>query len=326
MSNKDVEIWVLVDHRIGNANQAIDLAEMLDMDFEIKKIEYNFFSKLPNSFLSLFPFHVKWSILSQIKKHQCNKIIISAGRRTAALAVYLKKNSGTEYSTKIIQIMRPDIDPQQFDLIILPQHDSFNHILPNLVRIIGALTNTKNKIQKNQDEFDKYYRLENKYIAVIIGGSTKKYKLTLDEVKIFAETLSNISKNHELQLFITFSRRTPSNVKAYLQNKFAQSHIIYDPANGGSNPYPVILSKAEYIILTADSITMCSESASTGKPLYIYCSPNFKLKKHNFFIQQLVDLGIARRFDVEENNLKHYNYTPLAESAKVAAIIKTKIF
>ncbi len=321
---EDTEVWVLVDHRAGNANQAIELAEILDKNFIIKNIKYNFFSRLPNYFLKFFPLHVKWSILSQLRKSKKSKIIITAGRRTAALAVYLKKNNINNI-TKIVQIMRPDINPNEFDLIILPQHDSFNHTLPNIVRIIGALTNTQNKILNNQVEFDKHYKLPNKYIAVIIGGSTKNYKLTLDEAKIFANTLSNIAKNHSLQLFITFSRRTNDNIKAYFKEKFGNTDIIYDPASGKFNPYPVILDKAEYIISTADSITMCSEAASTGKPLYIYCSPNFKLRKHNFFIQQLVDLGVARRFNIHENSLEHYNYTPLTEMNKVADIIKTRI-
>ena len=48
------KIWVLVDNRIGNANQAIVLAEKLGQPFEIKHINYNHFAKFPNSILSLF--------------------------------------------------------------------------------------------------------------------------------------------------------------------------------------------------------------------------------------------------------------------------------
>ena len=70
---------------------------------------------------------------------------------------------------------------------------------------------------------------------------------------------------------------------------------------------------------------MCSEAVSTGKPVYVFCPSSFKLKKHNYFIQQLVDLGLARRLDVSANNLEKYDYVPLAEISKVAEIINKKI-
>ncbi|MDP5082688.1 MAG: mitochondrial fission ELM1 family protein [Rickettsiaceae bacterium] len=316
-------VWVLVDNRVGNANQAIELAEKLGEKFEIKQIEYNAFGRLPNSLLSLFPIHVKKSILSNFKKAVIPELIISSGRRTASLAIYLKKLS--KGKTKIIQIMRPGLDPKEFSLIILPQHDNFNYTLPNIVRILGALTNVQEKFAKARGEFEAKYPDIKQFIAVIIGGSTKKYTLTLDNAKLLESTLSTLSNNHSLPLFITFSRRTPVNVKKYFIKNFLWPNIIYDPADAGPNPYPIILQKAEYIISTTDSISMCSEAASTGKPVYVFCPANFKLKKHNFFIQQLVDIGIVRRLETTTNYLEKYEYEPLSEISKVVDVIKEKI-
>jgi mitochondrial fission protein ELM1 len=316
-------IWVLVDSRIGNANQAIELAQAIGKEYEIKNIEYNNWASLPSFFLKVFPIHIKRSVLLNLKKETLPDVVISAGRRTAALALYLKKLSN--YKTKIIQIMRPNIKPNEFDLIILPQHDSFNHSLPNIVRIIGALTNVRDKIQKSQSNFDNKYPEIKNYIAVIIGGSTKGYKLTLDNARGLSKTLTNISQNNSLQLFITFSRRTPDIVKNYFKQNFTWPNIIYDPLSGEANPYPAILGRADYIISTTDSISMCSEAVSTGKPVYVFCPPNFKLKKHNYFIQQLVDLGLAKRLDLTVNKLEKYDYEPLTEISKVAEIINKKI-
>jgi mitochondrial fission protein ELM1 len=60
--------WVLVDNRIGNANQAIELAEKLGETFEIKHIEYNAFGKLPNALLS-----------TAISRSPCNTCISPPG-------------------------------------------------------------------------------------------------------------------------------------------------------------------------------------------------------------------------------------------------------
>lgn len=316
-------VWVLVDNRIGNANQAIELAQKIGKEYEIKNIEYNSLGFLPSCLLGIFPIHIKKSVLSNLKKDPLPGVVISAGRRTAALALYLKKLSNGKL--KIIQIMRPNIKPTEFDLIILPQHDSFNYTLPNIVRVIGALTNVQDKIKKSQSNFDTKYPEIKNYIAVIIGGSTKGYKLTLENAQLLSKTLTNISKNHSLPLFITFSRRTPPLVKNHFTQNFVWPNVIYDPLSGETNPYPAILGRAEYIISTTDSISMCSEAVSTGRPVYVFCPPSFKLRKHSYFIQQLVDLGLARRLELSVNNLEKYDYAPLAEISKVAEIINKKI-
>jgi uncharacterized protein len=314
------KVLVLVDNRVGNSNQAIVLAEEVGEPFSIKHIEYNHFARLPSSLLSLFPVHVKRSVLKALKKERIPDIIISAGRRSAALAVHLKKLSGGR--SKIIQIMRPNIDPKEFDLIILPQHDTYNYTLPNIVRIIGALTNVQSRLPKVKSEFENKYPDIKNFVAVIIGGSTKNYKLTMSNAKELGESLTKIAESHSLALFFTFSRRTPQKIKDYFQNNFSWPNICYDPESGESNPYPAIIGKAEFIVSTTDSISMCSEAASTGKPVYVYCPDNFTLKKHNFFIQQLVDLGIVRRLDNSINYLETYNYKPLSEISKVAEIIR----
>jgi len=107
------KLWVLVDNRIGNANQAIELAEKLGEEFEIKYIEYNSFAKLPSYLLNLFPIHIKKHVLSELIDEKIPDLIISSGRRTAALAVYLKRLSGD--SSKIVQIMRPNLEPREFE-------------------------------------------------------------------------------------------------------------------------------------------------------------------------------------------------------------------
>lgn len=267
--------------------------------------------------------HIKCNILRQLKAENIPDIIISAGRRTAVLAVYLKKLSNNK--AKIIQIMRPNLEPKAFELIILPQHDIYNHTLPNIVRILGALTNVQEKLPGIKANFENEYPDIRNFIAVIIGGSAKNYKLTMENAQELGEVLSAVADNHSFALFITFSRRTPKNIKEYFQKKFQWPNICYDPESGEANPYPAILGSAKFIVSTSDSISMCSEAASTGKPVYIYRPDSFSLKKHNFFIQQLVDLGIARRLDKNTNYLEAYSYEPLSEINKVAEIIQKDI-
>lgn len=317
------KVWVLVDDRIGNSNQAIELAEAIGESFEVKPVEYNKFAKMPSTLISMFPIHVSKKTVNALAKEEVPELIISAGRRTAALALHLRKSSGKK--TKIVQIMRPNLDPQEFEMIILPQHDNFSYTLPNIVRVIGALTNVREKFPKVQKDFVQQYPDLKNFIAVIVGGSTKNYHLSTSSAEKLASILKDISNNQSLPLFITFSRRTPEGAKKHFREQFSWPNIIYDPASNEPNPYPAILHNADYVVTTNDSITMCSEAASSGKPIYVFCPSNFKSKKHNFFIQQLVDLGVARRLETTTNFLEKYEYEPLSEIHRVAELIRERV-
>lgn len=319
-SDEENQILVLTDNRVGGAHQAISLAEVLQVPYVVEKVEYNYFAKLPSQLLAFYPIHVKQSILRKLRQQTIPKIIISAGRRSASLAVYLKKH--TKHPVKIIQIMRPCLDSKEFEYIILPQHDKIKQPSPNLIRIIGALSNMYNMLPKATENFYTAYPDMKDFIVVMIGGKSKDFDFNLENAQELANYISTLSIAHSIPLFISFSRRTPKNIKALFKRKFTFPNMVYDINDSTPNPYPGIIGAAKYIILTADSISMCSEAASTGKPIYIYCPKNFALKKHKFFVQQLIDLGIARLLNSNVAYLENYRYEPLIEVERIGAIIR----
>lgn len=89
--------WIICDNRPGTYNQAIALAEALGYPFEIIKIEYNFLAKLPNIILQyLSTVFINYQSKITINKLINNsnytpKFIISSGRRSSLIALYLKK-------------------------------------------------------------------------------------------------------------------------------------------------------------------------------------------------------------------------------------------
>lgn len=324
LSNKSYpDIWVLVDNRTGGANQALALAAKLSPRYQVKNIQYNKFGALPSFVLVSWPINIKKSVLNELESQNPPDIIISSGRRTAALAIYLKKIFNNKI--KVIQIMRPGLHPKLFDLVILPQHDNYNYTLPNIVRVVGALNDVQSSMLQIKSAFRANYPEPLNFIAVIIGGSTKSYKFSVETAEFLSNKILAISAYHSLPAFISFSRRTPKDVKEIFKNKFPWPHIIYDTEESLPNPYPGIIGEGEYIIITADSISMCSEAASTGRPIYVFYPENFKLKKHRFFVQQLIDIGVARTLDQTTTFLEKYDYEPLYEIDKVIGIINKKL-
>lgn len=323
---KDLTVWVLADSRVGNLNQAIALAEKMGLNYELKHLEYNCFGKLPNCLLALSPIHVKKGWLSSLgATGKYPDVIISSGRRTASIASYLKYKSGNKI--KIIQIMHPNLLFSHFDLVILPYHDTIKKNAVNIVQVTGALNNIPDKIFASNNELHKNYPSLGRFIAVIIGGNSKHYDFSKNGAKEFAEILSNIAKNQQYTLFVSFSRRTPGGAKQMIKNNLPSSAIIYDPLEERDkpNPYLSMLATADYIIATADSISMCSEAASTGKPLYIFFPLLFKSAKHLTFVKQLVNLKIAKILDKSTTHLVPYEYTPLNEVARISNIVMNSI-
>lgn len=320
MSDKD--LWVLVDSRVGTSTQAIALAENLSMSFEVKKLEYNFWAFLPNFILGATKVHIKNKSSDFEFVNHPPKVIISAGRRSAAVALFFKKKYP---EIKLIQIMKPFLDHSKFDFIVLPQHDQCESS-NNIIRIIGSLHNIEEKLKTAAGSIKLSNPNFQHFIAVLIGGNTKNHKFSEEMARSLAEQINLITTNHGINAFISFSRRTPDEIKKIIREKFVWPHMIYDPSNSSEpNPYLGMLADADFIITTSDSVSMCSEASASGKPLYIFCPHNSLIKKHRYFVQQLFDLGIAKLLTKDLERLEMYQYTPLNEVKKVAGLIKKSI-
>jgi len=307
------QTWVLIDDNIGNNNQAIALANKLEYKYELKKLTYNCFARLPNFLLFGSLIQIDKKILDNFDN--LPDLIISSGRRTAYVAVAIKKRKP---SVKIIQIMKPNLNLKHFDVIIIPIHDEFDTSNKKIIRITGALNDISNRIAKSNiaPVEIKYPILQFDFIAVIIGGGSKKYNFPeQDELKLL-EILIAVQKNNNLPLFISFSSRTNSAIKKKIIEKFSK-YPIYDPKQDSLNPYIFMITKAKFVICTGDSISMCSEVASVGRPLYIFMPNSFKSCKHRRFYLDLISKNIAKPLTSLTKKLTEYSYDPLDESKKI---------
>lgn len=302
--------WVLVDNRAGNSNQGKALANLLNLDYTIKNLEYNLISTLPN--------FIKYGFLELTKKSKEDlfnskdtpDFIISSGRRMASIAVALKNKYP---KCKILQIMHPGLSLKHFEVLILPEHDKKpqSKYINKTIFITGALSYYSSE-QAAADKKKWNSSLgPNKYkgpiITVLIGGKSKGCDLTVEFVTKLLEKLDVISKKLKASLFISTSRRTPPDVINYLRTNIGQSikrpYLFFDPSeNKMENPYRGFLAFADYIVVTGDSISMCSEAAHTMKPTYIFYNDALITEKHLRFINTMFSNNYARPFtdDLEE--------------------------
>uniref|UniRef100_UPI00404938F5 ELM1/GtrOC1 family putative glycosyltransferase n=1 Tax=Candidatus Pelagibacter sp. TaxID=2024849 RepID=UPI00404938F5 len=202
-----------------------------------------------------------------------------------------------------------------------PEHDGITG--ENVINTKGAIHYlNEQEIQANKGYLDSFIkRDERKTITLIIGGPTKYYDYSTENVeKIFTNLKSLVEKNNS-QLVVISSMRTPKNIINYAKEFFGENHTIIESVD--KKAYLSALAISEYIVVTCDSSSMISEAALTGKPIYIAnIEPKKNDKRFQKFRNLFKELNITKNLGEE---LEIWNYQKLDETNRVANIIKQKI-
>ncbi len=326
MKIKD-EIWILADNRPGTFLQSIGLAEELRMEYKIITLSYSFLAFLPNFFLSNSLLRIPAEIRDKINLFgYLPKIIISAGRRSAPIALALKAQSRNQ--SRIIQIMNPNLNFAKFDFVILPQHDKIDeHKYPNLITTLGSLTRIDEK--RIQDEYEKspdLKKITKRKIAVLIGGPSKKTEFNKSDAEKLAKISSTIAKNMDATLLVLTSRRTTKEMAEVINDTLDCDFEMFDWNRiKTQNPYLAIVAAAEFFIVTGDSVSMISECACTGKSVYIFDQNKISSTKHRIFHQNLFNENYAKKLGDDCKILENFSPKKLQETKRVASLIRNKI-
>ena len=298
----------------GMISQVEGLAKALDIDFTHHKVELN-------SFWKMFPpklTPISQSIYKKIKQTEFD-IIISCGRKSVVPSIHLKKNSKKKVIN--IHIQDPKVNFNHFDFIVAPEHDSIKG--QNVINTKGAIHYlTDEEITRNKDYLSSFIKKDRRKIcSLILGGPTKYYDYSPENVKNIFFILNNFLKKNNLQLVVIPSMRTPKNSIEYAKNYFGENHTIIDSVD--KKAYLSALSISNCIVVTCDSSSMISESALTGKPIYVAnILPKKNDKRFKKFRNLFRELNITRNLGEEEQN---WSYQKLDETNRVAKIIKQKI-
>lgn len=244
--------------------------------------------------------------------------VIASGRRSAALALAIKRASGNR--TKIIYITDPRACRNRFDLIVAMEHDHVSG--PNVISTRLALhrLTQASLAEAGAAWASKFTHLPAPRVAVLIGGTTHKYTLTEPAMRQLIAMLKGLLRREQVSLLITPSRRTGEKNLALLKEAMAEEKRAYVYGMAGENPYPAVLALADYVLVTEDSVNMMSEAAYVKKPLYLLPLPGHENTKPARFAERLIADGIARR--LSEAPLEHWDYPMPEERSRVAAAIR----
>ena len=286
-------VWILADDRAGNVNQLLGVASALDWDTKRIDIRYTDFVKLPNLLRDKTLIGLTQESRSRIKQQTTfPDIVLSAGRRSFPVARWIQKKSGNK--TKIVQLMNPGRKGfHATDLIVLPTHDQYQKHDKNVLVVTGTPHQlTPEKLQKERLNWEPFFeKYPHKRLSLIVGGATKNNPFTLEMAQ---HLLSAIQKLEPASVLVTTSRRTPPEIITFLQDNLPnETTYFYTFGCPDKNPYFGLIACADMIMVTGDSMSMCSECCATTVPVFIFAPDKMMSEKHKRFHQSLYSDGFA---------------------------------
>ena len=297
----------------GMISQVEGLAKALDIEFTHHTVE-------TNNFWKLFPPKVTPVTQKVFKKIDSEEfdVIISCGRKSVIPSIYLKKNSNKKITN--IHIQDPKVNLSNFNYVIVPEHDELTG--ENVFSTKGAIHYlTKEEINNHTNYLKDKLQSEKEYFLLILGGPTKHYEYSDENISNIFDLFNDLVKKNNLQGIVVPSMRTPVNIIDLAKNKLGEKSLVIDTVD--KKAYLSALSLAKYISVTCDSTSMISEAALTGKPIYIADIPTKKNDKRIKKFRKLFDqLNITKKLD---NKLETWHYESLDETSRIANEIKKQL-
>jgi mitochondrial fission protein ELM1 len=243
--------------------------------------------------------------------------VIACGRNAALPALMIRRASGGR--TFLAQIQDPRVRRSEFDLIVAPEHDQLRG--PRVIVTRGAVHRvTAARLEAERRRFPALANLPRPIVAVLIGGANKAYRLTLKRLAEIADALAALLSETDGSLLLTPSRRTGERGTAILRARLGSfPGAIWD--GNGDNPYFAYLALADALLVTADSVSMISEAAATGKPVHILDLEGGNAKFCRFHAAMRA-AGITRPFT---GRIESWSYAIQDDTARAGATLRALV-
>lgn len=309
-------VWVLHDGKAGMASQALGLAEAAGFAFLEKPLAIRRpWVWLPPALWSA-PLHAVRSAGARLTPPWPD-LVIACGRNAAMPALAIRRaNHGR---TVAVQIQDPGIGHKEFDLLVVPEHDRLRG--RRVVVTQGAVHRvTPIRLAAERQRFAGLAALPQPIVSVLIGGTNKAYRLTLRRLGEIGDTLAAILRAGGGSALVTPSRRTGAAELAILRDRLkGVSASIWD--GSGENPYYAFLAFADALLVTADSVSMISEAAATGKPVHILelAGGNAKFAR---FHRAMQAAGITRPF---AGRIESWSYPIPEDTARAGGAVRALV-
>jgi len=306
-----VALWVLHDGKAGMASQSLGLAEATGFPYIEKVLDI----RPPWAWLP--PQLWVAPLAAAGLRPPWPDAVIGCGRLAAAPVLAIRRASGGRCVA--VQIQDPRVGHGEFDLMVVPEHDT--HRGERVAVSLGAIHRvTPEKLAAERARFPQFEALPHPIVGVLIGGANRAYRLGLDRLGAIADQVATAIRKAGGSVLATASRRTGAAGIALLRERLAGvPGEVWD--NAGDNPYYAYLAVADHLLVTADSVSMISEAAATGKPIHVIELDGGDAKFTRFHAAMRA-AGITRPF---AGTLEGWAYAPPDDTARAGAAVRALV-
>ncbi|MEO7027612.1 MAG: mitochondrial fission ELM1 family protein [Caulobacteraceae bacterium] len=218
-------------------------------------------------------------------------LLVTCGRRSAWLAGWLKRDGADRMVA--VHVQDPRAPLYSFDLVIAMDHDRIA-AGRKVIKVATALHDlTPEKLAAAADVWRPRLACLGRPLAgVLIGGTTRRGAFSASDIGRLVQGLARL-RGAGVALAITPSRRTPERLLRRLRDSVASDAMTYLWDQAGENPYRGILTLADRLVVTGDSVSMISEALATGSPTEVF---DLNMPHFSQFIDPLIADGALRAF------------------------------
>ena len=298
---KEIIVWRFVDGKIGHEKQSLALGNFLKQEIKIKS-----FDIFTTGILFTFLTKIKY-----LKKLPSPDLIIGVGHDVHLSILIIKAIFGG----KSVLIMKPSFPVHWFDLCIIPEHDQY-HGKGLVYKTKGALCDIKKRDKKDP-----------KKGLILIGGISRNFIWDTDYIVKQIKQL--VLNNPKIDFDLTTSRRTPIDFLLKLdehKEELKKNLRIINTKEQKKNWVIVKMNKAKFSWITEDSISMISESLTSGQLVGILELKNNKGNRRREALKILKKEGWI--FYDRDQNFQNKNKLKIFpnEAEKCAVWIKNNLF
>ena len=200
-------------------------------------------------------------------------LILTSGRRTSMVALWIKQQSGGR--TCIALIGKPSGLFDEFDLVIGSAEVQLPP-LPNVLKIDLPLLRVDGErvARAAADWSDRLAGMKRPLAAFLIGGPTGTFVFNQGAVRRLLSLAGEVAAQGGTP-YASTSRRTPDWVCDELEADWpADGRFFRWTPDAEDNPYLALLGAADGFVVTGDSVSMLIEVVRLGRPLSIFVLPS----------------------------------------------------
>ncbi|HAD61167.1 MAG TPA: hypothetical protein DCG12_18150 [Planctomycetaceae bacterium] len=262
-------VWSVLDSRPGHRNQVRGLLEALAELVPIQEKQIEISSRAESITIALRS--------RNRLPVSAPDLIVGAGHRTHVGLLSLSRR----LSSPSVVLMKPSLPMGLFDLCLVPDVYNFRSVPAGVFLTRGVLNSSRYSDRQDSNRG-----------LILLGGPCRHTQWNSESVEQQISSLLRATPGRDW--LIASSRRTPQDFLSRLPQSNAVTVVTPDDAPPGWLDEQ--FRQCEHVWVTADSISMLSESVTSGARTGVI---ELEVKRRNRAVkcvQQILDLGLAVRF------------------------------